>query len=223
MMSKSKNIGAISEKALLNKSIEFKDGELHIWNIRASIFSNYSFAYLFNVFNSLNLKEGVDAVFWMCYYQAMGAAFVTKQRFGIDKKILENVVGQGEMLGYGKTSIKVADFSKCYFVFETDSSIAKEQVSVFAPAKIPLCHHIRGLLAGTTAFLTNKDMVCVEEKCIGKGDSKCVFIVKERSEFDLKNNDFAFQIPKKLLTPEELGDKRHIKILDEDMSNRRSR
>ncbi len=209
------DIGTISKKALMTDSIKFKNGELLIWNIRAMIFSNYSLSYMFRVFDVKKSKEGIDGLYWMSFYQAVGATTVTKQRFGINTRVLENIVGQGEMLGYGKTKINRANFNDCHFIFETQSSLAKEFLSIFGIQKTPVCHHLRGLLAGTISTLTQKDIICIEEKCIAKGNQSCVFIVRPKDEFDMKNEDIKSQVPEKFPNPNDLGYKRNIAVLEQ--------
>jgi len=195
---------AISKKVLLNKSLTFKNGELAIWNIRGMIFSCYSLIFLFKSLDKMNCQKGLDAIYWMGFYQGFGATTVTQKRFGIKSKVLENVVGQGEILGYGKTLINVANFDKCYFVFEVQSTLAKEYLMVYGGSKTAVCHHFRGLFAGTIFALTGKEVICVEESCIGNMKKFCLFTVKEKSKWDLKK--IKDQIPMKFPNPQELGD-----------------
>lgn len=215
---KKSDISAISKRAILTKSIQFKEGELNIWNIRALVFSAYGMASLLGIYTLKEEKVGIDFTYWMCFYQAIGASLVVQKRFGIKKQILENVVGQGEMLGYGITTIKRANFKDCHFLFETNSSVAKEYKEKFAVSKQPICHHIRGLLAGTISFLTQKEVFCFEETCIAKGDKVCSFVVKETSAFKKISALQKLQIPLNKFEPSELGDNRLSKILDEKKS-----
>ncbi len=41
------------------------------------------------------------------------------------------------------------------------------------------CYIMAGIIAGASRVLLNKEFVCVEEKCLCKGDSSCEFKLKE--------------------------------------------
>ncbi|MGM5485025.1 MAG: V4R domain-containing protein [Nanobdellota archaeon] len=202
-----KRTGAISKRVLLSKALRFKDGRINIWGIPGSLFSNYSLCYFIRALEVENNIQGLDTFYWMGFYQGHGAALVIKNKFGINKKVLENVVGQGEMLGYGRIFIKKHDFKRCDFIFEVDSSIAEQYRSVYGKSDKGVCYHFMGLFAGTVSCLLNKDVSCVEKKCMAKGDKFCIFRVKETHEFDEKD------LPKKMPSPERLGDKKTTKML----------
>jgi len=209
----SKETNFISHRVLMSNAIKFRDGKLFIWDIPGAIFSNYAFAYQFGILNHMNNKQGIDAIYWMSFYQAYGASIVIKKKFGIQQKVLENVVGQGEMLGHGKVFIKRADFEKAEIIIEVKSSIAEEFLTVFGVSKKAICHHIRGLIAGTVSYLTGKDIICIEKECIAKGNKICVFIAKPKKDFDSMDEVIKFQTPETFPAPDTLGDKRKLKIL----------
>jgi predicted hydrocarbon binding protein len=40
------------------------------------------------------------------------------------------------------------------------------------------CHIVRGMIVGAAKVVLHKDLKCVEEKCLSKGDAYCEFVLK---------------------------------------------
>ncbi len=88
-------------------------------------------------------------------------------------KLLEEFFTQG---GWGNIQVKV-NYTKKEAVVRIENSATARQ----AKAKEPICHFIRGYIAGICDAVFDTYTVCVETKCIAKGDAFCEFQIKEQN------------------------------------------
>jgi len=59
-----------------------------------------------------------------------------------------------------------------------DSWEAKAYLELYGKSNRPVCHITRGCIAGVISAVTKERAVCIEEKCIAKGDPYCYFRVE---------------------------------------------
>jgi predicted hydrocarbon binding protein len=53
------------------------------------------------------------------------------------------------------------------------------------------CFLVAGMIAGAARFMLNKDVECIEVKCISKGDELCQFNLKEKKKTELSETPLA--------------------------------
>lgn len=85
-------------------------------------------------------------------------------------KFFEEFFTQG---GWGKIQANV-NFSKKEAVIRIENSATARQTK----AKEPVCHFIRGYIAGICDVIFKSSTNCVETKCIAKGDTCCEFQIE---------------------------------------------
>lgn len=85
-------------------------------------------------------------------------------------KFFEEFFAQG---GWGKIQAKV-NFTKKEAVIRIENSATARQTE----AKEPVCHFIRGYIAGICDVIFDSSTNCAETKCTAKGDPYCEFQIK---------------------------------------------
>ena len=87
--------------------------------------------------------------------------------------MLKNFFTEG---GWGKMQGNVNFKEKEALVTLENSAIARQ-----INATEPVCHFIRGFVAGVFDVMFNEFTECLETQCIGKGDAYCEFRVKRKT------------------------------------------
>lgn len=65
-------------------------------------------------------------------------------------------------------------------------------------SKKPMDHILRGIIAGIFSFAFEKNLDCVETKCISVNSSECEFIVNRNKEFDFSKKNTQSQLDPKI-------------------------
>jgi hypothetical protein len=113
----------------------------------------------------------------------------TKQEFS---KLRERINMQGsdaknlmeelfEVYGLGSMQIANMDKNKC-LVYIRHSSLARAWREKNRKSKKPVCHVVRGVLAGMFSYYFNNDVDCEEQECLAQGYDFCTFLVKKNSK-----------------------------------------
>jgi predicted hydrocarbon binding protein len=90
-------------------------------------------------------------------------------------KLIENGLFQ---CGFGRSKIMEYDINKGKFVMRLYNSFeAYGWLELYKKSRHPVCHAIRGFLAGAASFMCNYDIDCKETKCLAKGDKYCEFML----------------------------------------------
>jgi predicted hydrocarbon binding protein len=87
--------------------------------------------------------------------------------------MLEEFFTQG---GWGKIQTEVDFTMKKAFVTIRNSATARQ-----IETKEPVCHFIRGFIAGVCDIMFHGITECLETKCMAKGDAHCEFRVKRKT------------------------------------------
>jgi predicted hydrocarbon binding protein len=114
--------------------------------------------------------------------ESLGNAF--KKKFSLkDAKLALLLKDLASMGGWGSFEFVKMDFSESTLICVVrDSPFAR--LSSLRGQKV--CHIIRGLLAGGTSIGFNKDVDCIETKCVADGSNVCEFIIKPKNKFKEK-------------------------------------
>jgi predicted hydrocarbon binding protein len=116
---------------------------------------------------------------WVGYGDLMGKTIVSlgTSRMETYKKFLEI----GRIQGYGEFGIPLlktilAGLKSEAYVNLKDSFFAS---SAGNTAHVE-CYIVAGMIAGASHHILNKDVVCIEELCLSKGDNACRFSLKNK-------------------------------------------
>lgn len=83
--------------------------------------------------------------------------------------------------GYGKFQVMDYKPKNKRAIVHVDHSI---NVRMHPKDKKPVCHYIRGLLAGFMENLYKANVACVETHCMAIGDKNCEFVIQKKNQFD---------------------------------------
>jgi transcriptional regulator with PAS, ATPase and Fis domain len=64
-----------------------------------------------------------------------------------------------------------------------DSYEAEQHLLQFGRAEEPVCWTLIGFASGYLSYCNGKEIICVEERCVGKGDAACRMVGKSREEW----------------------------------------
>ena len=64
-----------------------------------------------------------------------------------------------------------------------ESYEAEQHLLQFGRAEEPVCWTLTGFASGYLSYCNGKEIICVEERCVGKGDATCHMIGKSREEW----------------------------------------
>jgi two-component system, NtrC family, response regulator HydG len=64
-----------------------------------------------------------------------------------------------------------------------DSYEAEQHLLHLGQADEPVCWTLTGFASGYLSFCYGRDVVCVEERCLGKGDAVCGFVARPREQW----------------------------------------
>lgn len=81
--------------------------------------------------------------------------------------------------GYGKAEFLELDAKRPYAKLKVTNSA---NALGYENSKKPVCHFIRGIFAGAGTIIMEKEMHCLETKCVAKGDPYCEFEVLTKEE-----------------------------------------
>ena len=98
--------------------------------------------------------------------------------------------------GFGKIRVVQFDETKLRAILLVSSSPFAFQFK--NKSKKPLDHILRGIIAGTFSFALEKDLDCIETKCISVNSSECEFIVNSNKEFDFSKKNTQNQLNPKI-------------------------
>ena len=107
--------------------------------------------------------------------------------YTLAKEVHESTKHTGEVLirdildllkscGIGNFEFKVSRFKHGEYTFRLEKSLEAEMVGI----KGPRCHLTRGILSGLVSFVEKEYVQVQETKCVGKGDSACVFVATRK-------------------------------------------
>lgn len=85
----------------------------------------------------------------------------------------------GGAIGWGRFSLIELDATNKRLIMEVQDSPFAEAYVRDEPstAQLPVCHMIRGVLAGMAAVIFGGDVASEETECVAKGDRVCRFVI----------------------------------------------
>ncbi len=120
------------------------------------------------------------AVIWYVIGEAAGRKFLysfrEKHKELRDKELMKELAAFFTQIGWGKISIPNLNLAKG----EATVKIKNNPFTRKNPDK-PICHLVRGLIAGLYEVILQKPTNCIETQCASAGSSYCEFHVKSQS------------------------------------------
>ena len=97
-----------------------------------------------------------------------------------DQEIVAFMCRMGGEIGWGRFSLIELDGANKRLVIEVEGSPFAEAYVRDQPSasQFPVCHMIRGVLAGMAAGIFGGQVVSEETACVAKGDPVCRFIIR---------------------------------------------
>lgn len=205
------------KRLIATSMMKFEDGGITIVGVPMIMRTAYVNAYSDVLLR--RKKECRSIIYWSGYLQAQMATEFTQRKYNYKDldAAYKTLAGQSDMLGVGKVEFSRINLDKPDIVVKVWSVLAKETYNVYGAQKTPIDDWIKGSLK--SIFITLKkiknpdDFICIETKCIAMGDPYCEFVVRPKSEFNLKDKKIVDQIPIKLPMPSELGQNKTITVL----------
>lgn len=206
----------ILEKTLRFKALNHKEGRLYLWGHAALINPLISQAYYVRLLEKMCGKHAVHHAQYLAgKAQAMKGLEIINQRFGYAKTISDKKrlfdfnAGQAEILGFG-TYRWTLDTKNMYFTGTTSSPFAEDYRKLWGLQKQPVDYWFMGAWVGCAEAIFEEPMVCLEARCIAKGERVCQFIVQptprwKRSDPLVKQHRILFSPP---LSMKELASQR---------------
>jgi predicted hydrocarbon binding protein len=96
-----------------------------------------------------------------------------KELQGLDAKgVIESMCSMGTQLGWGRFTLREFDQATYKITVEITSS---PYAQIYGKSKKPVCHLIRGVIAGITKVIFGKERDVQETQCLAQGFASCIF------------------------------------------------
>ena len=195
---------SITKNIISRNQISWKDGGFFLWNIPGINFPIYNYLNMTHAFEKRYHKEARNIFYHIAEKHSILAIDYIKSRFGIKnpKQILKSVNEQSSVLGYGIFKIIRLNLKNGNAIFKNvNNPVAKYHKVMYGTSKSAVDDYFRGCMAGQMQALTNLKLVCIEKKCIAKGDPYCLFETKQVNQIE---DEFRHQIPSNILGPDKI-------------------
>jgi|GEM_PF-5991538 len=191
------NLKLINRLIGLN-AITFSEGEYKIWNVGMMFFPYSVTAFIQHSFEKKFGKKASEILYYVGKLQAYNGTMLIIRQFGI--KNPENMYDlfseQAAMVGVGVMKLNLVDVKNMHFIIELDNNpYANEYLKKYRKESGFSDNYLRGLVAGASEAAFGGDLLAIETKCISKGDGKCVFEIKEKTKWDIKDPLVKEQMP----------------------------
>jgi len=128
--------------------------------------------------NLKNLVEHASVYKGMKDQSMKNIAELSKKIGKTDDGVIKTLQSLFEIYGLGKLEIMNLDNDKKQVILRIKgSSLGLAQLDK-QKSKTTVCTLTSGVLAGIFSYIFKKDVDCVENKCIAKGDEVCEFLIK---------------------------------------------
>lgn len=121
------------------------------------------------------------------------------------RKLFDYNSGQSECIGNGKIFLKLFNLREEIIVVHILSIFAKEYRRIFGMTTFNVDHVFRGMAAAFGDSVFGKPCLCIEKKCIAKGDDICEFVIRPVKRFNLSKQEKKLYAIKDMPSFKELG------------------
>jgi predicted hydrocarbon binding protein len=89
-----------------------------------------------------------------------------------DEETIRFMTEMGPQIGWGRFELEAFDPRRKRLTIKVSSSPFAE---AYGPSSNPVCHFIRGVLAGMASVIYGREVEARESSCLAKGDAFCLF------------------------------------------------
>ena len=185
---------SLFNKLLMMRQLNFQKGRIELLDQRVFLGPSYMLKN-FTTYMT-NHPETIPEIYeYMRLSFDEGWAAKVKKAYGFKPiDFFKWLIDLSNVAGWGESELIELNEATASGVFRTSNSVIAEHLK--GTSSEPVCHIWRGLTAGGTTSVFERDMDWLEVKCIAKGDPYCEFIFKPR-EVMLKetNPNIKRQLP----------------------------
>jgi predicted hydrocarbon binding protein len=174
-------------KLMMARELKMEEGEIVLFGERIQMSPAQVFV---NMFKGLKEPE-LSRVGYLQYAATKSAisewfANVAKTKEIKREELLKWETNVWKTAGWGNIFFNATDFMKGRVSCRIENSpFAQTYIKIFGKSKIPVCHNLRGGLAGGCIAVTGmKDIEAVEKTCMAQGSPHCEFILRPRKELE---------------------------------------
>ena len=198
----------ISDKIVYGQHFKWKEGQFFIWNVPGINLPLYT--YIEMIYSIRPKCKTIDRIIYsVAEKQAVIAVDYMRQKFGFkkEKDIIDSVLGQIAFLGLGQLKLVQLQLDVGRGLFKNEKNpFAIYHKQMYGSSPFPVDAYLAGVIAGTIEGVTGKTLVCLETKCIAKGDSACIFELMPANQVKGKLAKYNFS---SLLGPDKIRDISH--------------
>jgi len=166
------------------RQITFEEGQIKVADETAIMIHGHALIKLTDIVVKRMGKKGVTSIYLASKEGGKSLGLAFKKKFNLTESKLADLLKDLAMMGgWGSFEFVKLDFTEKVLICRAKQS-PFAQLTELRGKKV--CHIIRGLLAGGAGVGFNKDVDCIETKCLAEGSSICEFIVKPKEKFKEK-------------------------------------
>lgn len=193
------------EKVLRQRQFKWENGEIRLFNtplFMGCAHREVSRDHLLNL--NCGEKKSMSMIYQLGLINGKDAFAIYSKFYGKPKtvfemsKTLDFQIKQSEVIGRGITRWAKKDFKNKIFVMHLDSTYAKLYKKKIGLSKKAVDHLVRGIVARYLELILDEPCLCIETRCIAKGDRYCEFTIKPLKKWDKKHKLVKEQIPLKI-------------------------
>lgn len=158
-----------------NITFDPETGAIRFKDVRYLIIRPETIMDMFRALHKTSGESAVEAFYQGGFSGGKLSSAKFRQTFNLDdRQIVEFMANMGTQIGWGKFDVLEFDPGDQRLIMTVKSSPFAEAAK---PSESPVCHFIRGVLAGMCTGLFGKEVQSFEETCLAKGDPLCRFLL----------------------------------------------
>jgi predicted hydrocarbon binding protein len=169
---------------LMSGIITRDKGINYMWHNPFIFLPSKAFAQFYDCLQKNVGRAEIDEFFyWLGLLQGRNSTRMLKNRFGIDKKKFQDFIDGATIIGMGELTLLEHDEEVTFATIEGKNSVLALRLKESNP-KInhDVDAYLCGIIAGGFEIITERAAICVEKKCMAKGDDCCLYAVRQSDE-----------------------------------------
>lgn len=170
------------QKLLLARQIKFDKGSIELLNQKITIFP----VSVFSTIVENNPAAIVDVYTSTKQSAKLFASHITEKYKFSGRELKDWLIDIIAFAGWGEAEFTQYDNKNYRAIVRLRNST----VGAIAKKKKPIDHAVRGFFAGGGTISMEKDLDCIETKCIAEGDKICEFILADKKTLKKEHPDY---------------------------------
>lgn len=174
------------------RAVKFDGSRVYYWNVPMIVWPFENIA-LFEKELAKNFgARALDIVYYMARIHGENGTNILLRKYAVKPEVSDMRYFYEQMdfvgIGHAEDTQNTDAKNNIFEVSNKNSPNGIAHLDRFGKSEIPVCTFNRGLIAGgayatTVAMNNNKeDLLCIETKCVAKGDKECIFNTKPISQ-----------------------------------------